>query len=75
MARAADAACRIGGVAQTEPRVDEQQAVAGLDEQHVADQPAGRQRGPHGAAVEVVDPHRPPPFPIRRIRCRESYAL
>ncbi len=49
---------RVGAVVQAEAGVDEDQTVVGFDEQDVTDAYRSTRRV-HGAAVEVVDLHRP----------------
>ena len=66
--QATEALDRTGDIARAQPRVDEDEAVIGLDEQAVADEPGSPQQagmpvhepaagGTHRPAVEVVDPH------------------
>ena len=52
---------RIGAVQRAEATVHQDQAVVGLDQQHVADHRSGRQV--HGAAVEMMDLHDWPAIP------------
>lgn len=52
----AEARRRVGAVLETEAGVDENEAVIGLDEEHVADQQ--QTGGLDGAAIQVVDLHR-----------------
>ena len=47
---------RVGAVVDPEAGVDENQAVIGLDEQHMTDA-VGRARRVHRAAIEMVDLH------------------
>ncbi len=68
---------RVGAVVDSEAGVDEDQAVVGFDQQHMADalRPADRV---HGAAVEMVNLHCSPagastsPRPICVTRLAES---
>ena len=51
-----DPSWRIGAVVKAEPGVDEDQAVVGLDQQHVTNT-VGSPRRVHRAAVEVMNLH------------------
>jgi hypothetical protein len=74
-----DPSWRIGAVVKAKPGVDEDQAVVGLDQQHMTNT-VGSPRRMHGAAVEVMNPRCSPtrastsPRPICVTRLAESKA-